>query len=199
MATYTAGKCYENHKPYVVGDVTIHGGSCIFPKEGADIYIGFDQNMRMRPYRPWAGEDHPNDIYYYIQDMSVPTDPEDFKKLAEWTIEQIREGKVVHCGCIGGHGRTGTFLALITQLIAPELNAIDHVRNNYCKSAVETTGQEKFLITNYGCAVPTSKGKHASLGYGFGNHGSLSKSKPKDPADNISITPVDAPYCVFNK
>ena len=201
MSYKKTGQCYEAHQPYTIGGLTFHGGSCITPTvKDADIYIGFDRNMTIRPYKPWQGEKPNEDAYFFIQDMSIPNDAEDFRKLAEWAIEQAKAGKKVHAGCIGGHGRTGMFLALVTQLIAPELNAIDHVRTVYCHKAVETTQQEKFLMENYGCAKPSSVGVKSGYSYGgdlFYSH--KPAQKPKDPAEALNLVPMAASYCIFDK
>ena len=81
--------------------------------------------------------------------MNVPDDPAEFKKMVTWTLQQLDEGKKVHCGCIGGHGRTGTFLAALCAE-AGEKDAITYVRKNYCKKAVESTKQAEFLTKHFG-------------------------------------------------
>ena len=57
--------------------------------------------------------------------------------------EALARGDTVEVGCIGGHGRTGTFLAAllvkIEQLGGDE--AIRRVKEAYCSEAVETPGQ----------------------------------------------------------
>lgn len=194
-------KCYSTHPEFKVGGLSFFGGSCITPEiKDADVYIGFDRNMTHRPYKLWKGETAPLDAYFYIQDMSIPTNAEDFKDLCEWAIEQAKAGKKVHAGCIGGHGRTGMFLAAVAQLVDPSVNAIDYVREHYCHHAVETTQQEKFLQQAFGCQTPTSSSK-------YGNSSSLwkdenkvkSSSKTYNMADNLSITPVRADFCLFDK
>lgn len=198
-------KCYESHKPYTVGGLTFHGGSCITPAvKDADVYIGFDRNMTFRPYRPWHDETPKPDVYFHITDMSIPTNPDEFKRLCEWAIEQAKAGKKVHAGCIGGHGRTGMFLALVTHLIDPSLNAIDHVRAEYCSSAVETAQQEKFLMTNFGVKAPQSAGKHTTLGSWWkedqlGAVGGKKKktSSPSAYSPEVSLTPMPASYGLF--
>jgi protein-tyrosine phosphatase len=59
--------------------------------------------------------------------MSVPDKPDEFKKLVAWTRKQLEAGLKVHCGCMGGHGRTGTFLAALSSDFG-EKDAISHVR-----------------------------------------------------------------------
>jgi hypothetical protein len=58
-------------------------------------------------------------------------------------IEQLKLGKQVEIGCIGGHGRTGTLMACILgyveNLLAAE--AIAEVRKRYCPKAVESLAQ----------------------------------------------------------
>lgn len=61
-------------------------------------------------------------------------------------IETLPVGKIA-VGCIGSHGRTGTFLSalriLYFQQSAP--NAINWVRAHHCTKAVESTTQETYL------------------------------------------------------
>jgi len=56
---------------------------------------------------------------------------------------------VVEIGCIGAHGRTGTMLACMNILDRnmDPYESIIHVKENYCKHAVETSGQAMFVET----------------------------------------------------
>lgn len=60
--------------------------------------------------------------------------------------ELLPEGNTV-VSCIGGHGRTGTFLAAMAIALGmkPE-DAINHVRKNHCEKAIETLSQEEYLL-----------------------------------------------------
>lgn len=176
--TYVA--CYHSHKPMklvpkdgpMVGSVLfISGGSCHNPIiKDADVYIGLDANMRRGLAWPWKGG---VEVEFPITDMNAPTDAETFKALITWTCTQLQEGKKVHVGCIGGHGRTGTFLAALTAELTGEKDAIQYVRKNYCEKAVESVSQIKFLMKHFGVndATPTktytqsggSKSKHYPL------------------------------------
>jgi len=52
----------------------------------------------------------------------------------------------VEVGCIGGHGRIGTALAILAILTGhPAADAVAWVRANYCPKAVETIDQEAFI------------------------------------------------------
>lgn len=66
-------------------------------------------------------------------------------KYAEMAADLIRDNKVVQIGCIGGHGRTGTFAALV-GLSLGRFNssgaAMAWLRENYCKDAIESKVQE---------------------------------------------------------
>jgi protein-tyrosine phosphatase len=95
---------------------------------------------------PWIdGED----IFLYIQDGKTPKDVANFIKLVEWTAEQLRDGKKIHAGCIGGHGRTGLFFAALVAHMGIEKDAINYVRDNYCDRAVESKLQIDFLIKHF--------------------------------------------------
>ncbi len=57
-------------------------------------------------------------------------------------------GERVEVGCMGGHGRTGTFLAAVVMLADPNMTptgAVAWVRKHYCAKAVEDRSQEYWL------------------------------------------------------
>lgn len=144
------GRCFETHPALKVGDYEVFGGSCIDPiVKDANIYIGFDSGMRMTTASfPWNRKRE--EVLFYIADGTAPSNAEEFKRMIVWVAEQIIAGKKVHAGCIGGHGRTGTFLAaLVTHMTGIE-DSIAYVRSNYCKKAVESTTQVDFLNKHYG-------------------------------------------------
>ena len=95
--------CYLTHPPLTIPgtDKVIYGGSCSSPVvKDADVYIGFDWGMRFgKKAFPWNGG---SEFLFEIKDMNVPDDPAEFKKMVTWTLQQLDEGKKVHCGCIGG-------------------------------------------------------------------------------------------------
>lgn len=144
-------RCYHSHPPYKLPNgKVIHGGSCSMPAVlDADIYIGFDYGMRMSSKAtPWDG---PQQYYLPIPDMGVPESVEKFKQYVAWVAEQLEAGAKVHCGCIGGHGRTGMFLAALCKTVSPETeDAITHVRENYCQKAVESAKQVDWLNQHFG-------------------------------------------------
>ena len=79
-------------------------------------------------------------------DFGVPADAR--TTLADLTAfrERSHAGQRVEIGCLGGHGRTGTALAMLAVLsgCAPG-TAVAWVRAHYCDHAVETPGQEAFV------------------------------------------------------
>lgn len=154
-----AWKCYCTHPALKLPglEAVIYGGSCIDPVvTDADVYIGFDGGMR-RTSKAWPWTTG-YEFLYKIEDMAAPKDAESFRKLVGWTIDQLKAGQKVHCGCIGGHGRTGTFLAALCAELG-EKDAITYVRDNYCHKAVESSTQVSFLAKNFGVkSVGSSKG-----------------------------------------
>ena len=73
--------------------------------------------------------------------MDAPANVTRFKKLVTWLCNQLQDGKTVHVGCIGGHGRTGTVISAIVAELLEEKDAIQWVRKHYCKKAVESKAQ----------------------------------------------------------
>src|SRR5687767_9716852 len=113
-----AKKCHEEHPVLSFGKGEFMGASCIHPRDKFDIYIGFDENMtKVDRWLPWLPQllRRKQEILFPIRDMSVPPakQVDNFKKLVTWTAAQLKKGKKVHAGCIGGHGRTGLFLAAL--------------------------------------------------------------------------------------
>lgn len=145
-------RCYESHPDMEIttpkGDsFLITGGSCIRPFEGYDIYVGFDHSMDIsKQHYPWnAG----HEIMFPIKDQGIPTDIKEFRKLINWLEEQLIDGKTIHIGCLGGHGRTGLVLSALYTQMSLKTDAIQYVREHYCKKAVETKEQVTFLKKYY--------------------------------------------------
>ena len=168
----TMQRCYHSHPALKLpgSDLVIYGGSCISPSvTDADVYIGFDAGMRMTPRSyPWTSG---HEFLWKIDDMTAPKDAASFKQLVLWVRERLEAGDKVHCGCIGGHGRTGTFFAaLIADFGEPD--AINYVREHYCARAVESREQVDFLAKHYGV---TKAGGSKAGGHG---HNSTAKIEP---------------------
>lgn len=83
-------------------------------------------------------------------DFSIPDDPNDAVIAAQWILDHLAEGKRVETGCLGGHGRTGTMLALLLVLqgIRPG-TAIERVRDKYCEEAIEGNKQIDLIVAAY--------------------------------------------------
>jgi protein tyrosine phosphatase len=75
----------------------------------------------------------------------------------QWTNQWIDQGKCLEVGCMGGHGRTGTFLAclLVDREGLGAEEAIQTVRSRYCHEAVETVGQEQ-MVRQYAVEGPST-------------------------------------------
>jgi len=97
---------------------------------------------------------YPKIIFDWV-DYSTPR-PTDLLAVFEWVKEQIRDGARIDLGCFGGHGRTGTFLALLImefEGLSPA-DATQAVWDRHCKEAIETVGQENFIYTWAGQEPP---------------------------------------------
>lgn len=179
-------RCYNDHKPMPLKNgLVIYGGSCSTPIiKDADIYIGFDYSMKFtKKHYPWVDG---AEIFMHVQDRSVPKSVGDFQKLIDFTIENLEKGKKIHVGCIGGHGRTGTFFAaLVAQFMGVE-DSITYVRDNYCKKAVESDEQVAWLHQYFGVKKVDGTDKH----------------KPKKYKNELTtmsrVVPVKSKNCIFD-
>ncbi len=183
----TGQRCYHTHPVLTIGQHAVCGGSCSSPvPTDADIYVGLDYSMKQHKQRlPWEPG---HAIHYEIKDMHPPDNPEEFKKLISWLAEQITEGKKVHVGCIGGHGRTGTVLAALVAHMTDEEDPIAYVRQHYCKKGVEAKSQIDFLMKHFGCktAKPSKGGWTDSFG-----------KKSKAGVSSQSVEPIAAKHCIW--
>lgn len=165
-ARYAA--CYESHPALKLGNGTagfkVYGGSCSTPVvKDADVYVGLDWGMKItRPTYPWD-DAAPKvvEVKFQITDMKVPDDEDEFVRMIDWLVERVRDGRKVHVGCIGGHGRTGMVLAALASRFGHD-RPIAYVRENYCAKAVETGEQVEFLARLFG-AEPDATGAKAPL------------------------------------
>jgi hypothetical protein len=79
-------------------------------------------------------------------DFGVPADPAPVVAALGSLLERARAGETVEVGCLGGHGRTGTALAVLAVLTGhPPADAVGWVRARYCDQAVETAEQADFV------------------------------------------------------
>lgn len=92
----------------------------------------------------------PEWVSYYLNwtDHGVPKVPDaDVLWLIDTLLSMARAGTVVEIGCIGGHGRTGSLLAIMALKagITDAKAAMDFVWKDYCKEAIESTKQEWYI------------------------------------------------------
>jgi hypothetical protein len=79
-------------------------------------------------------------------DFGVPEDRATVLAALGSLLARAQAGEQVEFGCVGGHGRTGTALALLAVLAGGSATeAVDWVRSHYCPQAVETPAQEEFV------------------------------------------------------
>lgn len=76
----------------------------------------------------------------------------------KWAADNLAtEGVNIEIGCMGGHGRTGTFVAsLLAYMGMRPDKAIKRVRTAYCESAIETPAQEKMIREVAKCSTSKS-------------------------------------------
>lgn len=95
----------------------------------------------------------PADCYAYAlgwQDFGLPTVPEHVvARIGQAVLNHAEYGETIEIGCLGAHGRTGSFLALLvlldTECEYGYKRAISYVRDNHCKEAIETKSQETYI------------------------------------------------------
>lgn len=82
------------------------------------------------------------------QDYGLPQLPdEDVSFLIDFALDWADAGKRIEVGCMGGHGRTGSLLALMALHcgVSDPKEAVKWVRANYCEEAIEGAKQEWYV------------------------------------------------------
>lgn len=97
-------------------------------------------------------------------DMSAPDLDAEFWQALHADLVNFSGRAVIHC--LGGHGRTGTALAILAYLDGLTIGQADPVtwvREKYCQAAVETTSQIEYLRNEIGLvttAAPSSASRY---------------------------------------
>lgn len=119
-----------------------YGWTSVLEKTLVEIYTANDG--RTIPDLSNDGEPWPPFPSAIIQWHDGSGPPPIIDKYALFAIEQIKAGKVVQVGCFGGHGRAGTFAAMVIAGIdgLSGRAATLWLRKTYCTQAVETKAQE---------------------------------------------------------
>ena len=71
---------------------------------------------------------------------------DDLEAAVEAAIKAAMTGKTVYAGCMGGIGRTGTFLACVMKVFHPDHEPVAMVRKRYYSHAVETDKQLALIV-----------------------------------------------------
>lgn len=188
-ATTYAPRCYEKHPVVPVLNGLLCGGSCSSPVvTDADVYVALDGFTKHSGGFPWDPPSKVVHVSFPISDGQAPKlDTHDtFKKMVTWLVEQLKLGKKVHVGCMGGHGRTGLVLAAVVAEALGEKDAITWVREKYCVKAVESSSQVSFLSALYGTKTVEGSRKSYSYGTTTGRSSSASPSVSNLPKSGKS-------------
>jgi len=114
----------------------------------ADAGIYLDQQWLMKlgviGHRILSAGKHPATIAHW-PDMGVPR-RQHLALALDWVNLYLSEGKAVEVACVGGHGRTGTFIACALREYGASLtDAVSTVRDLVCQQCVETVPQRDLI------------------------------------------------------
>ncbi len=80
-------------------------------------------------------------------DGGWPLYEKETEQVLAYALEAARAGRFVEIGCHAGHGRTGMALAALMILTGLDAeSAMLKVWTHYCEQAIETVGQERYLL-----------------------------------------------------
>jgi hypothetical protein len=147
--------CVDPAHDHLPHEVHHHRNQVVLPDGTSITAVSFD------PADPY-GRDRAPDVGFYLDprwqppwphehidwpDYGVPADVAAARDALESLLARARRGEHVEIGCLGAHGRTGTALAWLAVLtgVAPDA-AVEWVRAHHCDKAVETEGQQAFVL-----------------------------------------------------
>lgn len=152
-------KCYHDHNPILLslgGKMTyLYGGNGYTPAVKADVYIDLNPRKDVKAFVEYKTKDGGMYINFPIVNMQVPNLTR-LKEMVQVMITLVKQGKDIHVGCIGGHGRTGLVIVALLATIHREKTGeipsdlISKVRAAYCSKAVESQQQVDYLVKNFG-------------------------------------------------
>lgn len=138
--------CQHSMHPVTIHDTTSKDKVTIYCSAGTHQYTRTaTPDFGLYASEIWQPGGFPHSFIRW-QDFGAP---HDWDTAAEQIIDAfIRacHGQKVEIGCTAGHGRTGTILACMFALSGREWrDSVFTARESYCRHAVETTTQEKFI------------------------------------------------------
>lgn len=143
-------KCYASHPPVpVTCEGRLFGGNGYAPTQKADWYVDLNPRTDVQAHKLYNTKDGGHYTNFPIRNMSVPN-LKKLHNLVDGIVSALEQGKSVHVGCIGGHGRTGLVLAVVVKRLEGTLDAVAWLRENYCIKAVESQSQIDYLFDNFG-------------------------------------------------
>lgn len=83
-------------------------------------------------------------------DFSIPPEEIPMVDIVQWMLDQLTAGKRLETACMGGHGRTGTMLALLLCAQGmPPGSAMARVRKHHCTKGIENAKQAEYVAEFY--------------------------------------------------
>lgn len=161
---------YGHHPVFGINDVDIFAGKITSLKYNLrffDIFLGLtggDDRLMESPIlanseaQPLLDElmegvkvASPKIITIEWPDYGVPPVSKEFWQNLYKYLRDIDGYTAFGVACLGGHGRTGTALAILRGLSDPSIvNPVEWVRENYCECSVETEEQFNYVFSSMG-------------------------------------------------
>lgn len=125
--------------------VRVTAGGSMTPLPLDAVFVDLTGHARRAPLVTGLPGLRPLTVRVTWQDMSVPQlSADDWRVIADRLAATRRP---VHIACTGGHGRTGTALAILLSMwgvIPTDADPVAWVRANYCGKAIETEAQAAY-------------------------------------------------------
>lgn len=142
-------KCSHKGDPVQIGEHVIYAAGAVSLEE--EDLAQYDHIVSLLGHGPpfLRGVMKKTVVFKWPDFQPPPPGFENF--LRETVIPALRDRKRILVFCMGGHGRTGTFLAGLLALMEPEVaDPVAEVRKRYCLRAVETKEQEAAIAAMKG-------------------------------------------------
>ena len=167
--------CNHWHNPVSIGDKVLYASSYLGKPKIEPLWSeGEAPHLFVGLARTWIGEltpvlsaGYPTLTYTHKVQPHIIIDWEDKEgcppKILKWLLRnlksRIKDNKRIEISCVGGHGRTGSLIALLIgeiEQLTPK-KAIQAVKDRYCIKAVESQAQINQIYLQLGSSVEQAR------------------------------------------
>lgn len=187
--TYTKHKtCFHYRDTITIGVHEVFAGAYRDMSADSIQDINVIVPLNHGDYKSYQGDLH-SVLTCHMEDFGGV--PDTWESILKDTVIPLLENEYnLMAFCMGGHGRTGTFLASLIAILEPDIDdPVTEIRKRYCDRAVETLAQCEGIFKLKGVEVPQYLKDEFTAGYSW-------VSGNKSGRNSFTHKTVTCPLCL---